>query len=101
LVKIRVTWVFTVASLRVSSSASSALESPRPIRTTGILGLHAVLPAMADAAQIVITEAMLRVYHPPLLALLALAGVGIAALGAFIPARTASRITVATALRSE
>ena len=67
----------------------------------GVLGLHVVVPAMADAAQIVITASMLRVYSLPLLALLALAGIAIAALGALVPARAASRITVAEALRNE
>jgi putative ABC transport system permease protein len=88
--------VMVVTSMSALGAVGALIGIP-----LGILGLHAVVPAMADAAQIVITDAMLRVYHLPLLALLALAGVAIAALGAFLPARAAARITVAEALRNE
>jgi putative ABC transport system permease protein len=44
---------------------------------------------------------MMHVWHAPMLSLLALAGVLIAVLGAFIPARAAARRTVAEVLRSE
>ena len=88
--------VMVVTSMSALGAVGALIGIP-----LGILGLHAVVPAMADAAQIVITDAMLRVYHLPLLALLALAGVVIAALGAFLPARAAARITVAEALHNE
>ena len=60
-----------------------------------------VLPAMGRAAQIAFPDRMLAVYHAPTVALLALAGVGIAALGAFLPARSAARATIAEVLHNE
>jgi putative ABC transport system permease protein len=67
----------------------------------GYLCHRLVLPAMAGAAQVGMTRAMLHIYHPPLLAALALAGVVIAALGAYFPARSAARLTIAAVLHNE
>ena len=67
----------------------------------GIVIHRLVLPAMARAAQVAFPDRMLHVYHPPLVALLALAGVGIAALGAVLPARSAARSTIAEVLHNE
>jgi len=50
---------------------------------------------MAHAAQVAFPDFMLNVYHAPMLALLVLAGIGIAALGALVPARSAARATIA------
>jgi putative ABC transport system permease protein len=44
---------------------------------------------------------VLNVYHAPVLALLTLAGVVIAVLGALIPARSAARTPIADVLRNE
>ncbi|MFD0392603.1 hypothetical protein ACFQ3Z_06895 [Streptomyces nogalater] len=44
---------------------------------------------------------MTEVWHPPLLAVLALAGVLIAVVGALVPARRAARLTVAEVLHNE
>jgi putative ABC transport system permease protein len=44
---------------------------------------------------------MLDVYPAPLLAVFVLAGIAIAALGAFIPARSAARTTIAEVLHNE
>jgi putative ABC transport system permease protein len=67
----------------------------------GVLAHGLVMPAMARAAQVAFPARVLHVYHLPELALLALAGVGIAALGALLPARSAARLTIAEVLRSE
>jgi putative ABC transport system permease protein len=60
-----------------------------------------VLPAMAHASQVAFPEHLLNVYHPALLVLLVLAGVVIAAIGAWLPARAAARLTIAQVLRNE
>ncbi|WP_167745516.1 hypothetical protein [Streptomyces virginiae] len=76
----RATWVFTVASLSVNARAVSALESPCPIKAVWDSPLLAGLPAAAAAAA---------------------AGVAIAVLGALVPARSAARMTIASALHTE
>ncbi|GAA4725350.1 ABC transporter permease [Phytohabitans rumicis] len=64
--------------------------------------LHGVvLPVMGDAAQTDLPRSVLDVYHPGPLAVLALAGVLLAVVGAMVPAGWAARSGVATALRSE
>ncbi|MFB6483068.1 hypothetical protein ACFCXF_35315 [Streptomyces virginiae] len=73
----RATWVFTVASLSVNARAVSALESPCPIKAVWDSPLLAGLPAAAAA------------------------GVAIAVLGALVPARSAARMTIASALHTE
>jgi putative ABC transport system permease protein len=67
----------------------------------GILAHRLVIPAMAGAAQVAFPDFMLDVFPVPMLALLVLAGVGIAALGAFFPARSAARATIADVLHNE
>jgi putative ABC transport system permease protein len=67
----------------------------------GVLAHRVVLPAMARAAQVAFPARLMDVYHVPELALLALAGVCLAALGALLPARSAARLTIAEVLRSE
>lgn len=67
----------------------------------GITIHHLVIPAMARAAQVSIPDFMLHVYHADVLALLALAGIAIAALGAYLPARSAAKVTIAQVLHNE
>ncbi|UVS80255.1 ABC transporter permease [Actinokineospora sp. UTMC 2448] len=74
----------------------------------GLIGLplgvaaHALIaPAMMRAAQADVLDIVMDVYHAPLLALLALAGVVIAVLGAYLPARGAGRATIAEVLHTE
>jgi putative ABC transport system permease protein len=75
---------------------------------SGLLGLpigyvahRLVVPIMMRSAQIGTPDFILHVFPAPLLLLLALAGIAIAALGASLPARSASRATIAEVLRSE
>jgi putative ABC transport system permease protein len=88
--------VMMVTSMAALGALSGLLGIP-----IGIIAHHLVLPAMARAAQVRFLDSMLEVYQAPLLVLLAVAGIGIAAIGALIPARSAARITVAEALQNE
>jgi len=66
------------------------------------VALHRVLmPAMGASAGIRLPEALLDVYRPGLLLLLAAGGVVIAVVGALLPAGWAARLRTATALRTE
>jgi putative ABC transport system permease protein len=67
----------------------------------GLLAHHQVVPIMLRAAQVAMPGFLLDVYHLPLLLLPALAGAAISALGAFLPARAAARLTIAQVLRNE
>ncbi|MDH6580642.1 FtsX-like permease family protein [Kitasatospora sp. MAP5-34] len=67
----------------------------------GVLAHRLVVPAMVRAAGIDLPASMLHVWHAPLLALLAFAGLVIAILGALIPARSAARLTIAQVLHNE
>jgi len=67
----------------------------------GILAHRYILPAAADAARVAIPHAVLEVWQAPMLALMALAGVVIALLGALLPARGAARLTIAEVLHNE
>jgi putative ABC transport system permease protein len=67
----------------------------------GVIAHRLVVPAMANAAQVEIPSFMLHVYPWSLLALLILAGIFIAAAGAYFPARTAAQTTIAKVLHNE
>jgi len=67
----------------------------------GIAAHRLVVPAMANGAQIELPDFMLEVYPAGLLALLVVAGIVIAAAGAYFPARTAARATIAEVLHNE
>ena len=66
------------------------------------IGAHRVIiPAMLDAVGLALPPAVMDVWHAPALALLVLAGVVIAVLGALVPARSAARLTIAKVLHNE
>ncbi|MFI6827137.1 FtsX-like permease family protein [Kribbella sp. NPDC050241] len=67
----------------------------------GVVAHRLVVPAMANGAQVEVPDFMLDVYPPQLLALLVLAGIVIAGLGALLPARSAARATIAEVLHNE
>jgi putative ABC transport system permease protein len=67
----------------------------------GVVAHHVITPAMMRAAQSDVLDFVVDVYRWPLLVLLALAGVLIAVLGAYLPARSAGRMTIATVLHNE
>ncbi|MFE3521372.1 FtsX-like permease family protein [Streptomyces sp. NPDC059161] len=67
----------------------------------GVAAYRVVIPLTESSAHLALPDRMLDVWHPQSMALLALAGVAIAALGAVIPARTAARQTIARVLHTE
>jgi putative ABC transport system permease protein len=67
----------------------------------GVLAHHVIAPAMMRAAQSDVLDVVMNVYHTPMLATLALAGIVIAVLGAAIPARGAARAPIAAVLHNE
>jgi putative ABC transport system permease protein len=67
----------------------------------GVAAHQLLAPAMLRAGQSDVLDVVVDIYRAPMFAPLALAGVAIAVLGAFIPARSAARTTIAEALRNE
>ncbi|AOR32132.1 hypothetical protein BFF78_14620 [Streptomyces fodineus] len=67
----------------------------------GVAAYRVVIPLTEHSAHLAFPARMLDVWHPGTMALLALAGVAIAALGAVLPARAASRQTIARVLHTE
>lgn len=67
----------------------------------GIVSHRVVVLAMMEAAGLSAPAILLDVWHVVALAALVVAGVAIAVLGAFLPARSAAALTIAEALRTE
>ncbi|MFF0366590.1 FtsX-like permease family protein [Micromonospora sp. NPDC005087] len=67
----------------------------------GVLAHRVVVPVTADAANLSLAKAMLQVWQPGGLVLLAVAGLAITVLGALLPARSAARLTIAEVLHNE
>ncbi|MBC9730385.1 ABC transporter permease [Streptomyces sp. TRM68367] len=67
----------------------------------GVAAYRVVIPMTEHSAHLAFPARMLDVWHTETLALPALAGVAIAALGAVIPARVAARQTIARVLHNE
>jgi putative ABC transport system permease protein len=67
----------------------------------GILAHRLVVAAITHAAYIILPAYMINVWSAALVAALAFSGLVIAILGAFIPARCAARLTIATVLHNE
>ncbi|MFI5691938.1 FtsX-like permease family protein [Kribbella sp. NPDC051586] len=88
--------VMVVTSMAALGAVGGLLGIP-----LGMLAHRLVVPAMANAAQVEIPAAMIAVYPWTLLALLTLAGIFIAAAGAYLPARTAAHTTIAKVLHNE
>ncbi|MFD3928199.1 FtsX-like permease family protein [Streptomyces sp. NPDC058614] len=85
-----------VTSMAVLGAVGSLLGIP-----LGIAGHHLVVPRMADAVSLSLPSYMTDVWQAPALAGMALAGVAIAVLGAYVPARGAARLTIAEVLHNE
>ncbi|MEV0612106.1 ABC transporter permease [Nonomuraea sp. NPDC050404] len=88
--------VMMVTSMAALGAAGGLLGLP-----IGIAAHRVVVPMMAGAAGVLLPESMLAVWRVPMLAVLAPAGVVIAVLGAYVPARSASRLTIAAVLHNE
>ncbi|SNT65125.1 putative ABC transport system permease protein [Asanoa hainanensis] len=67
----------------------------------GMLAHRFVVPLAAESARVSLPLSVMDVWHAPTLALLGLAGVVIALLGALVPARGAARLTIASVLHNE
>jgi putative ABC transport system permease protein len=92
----RQTAAMVVASVGVPGLIGGAVGVP-----AGYLLHHWAVPAMARGAGIRLPHTTIDVYAPGLLAVLALAGLVIAAGGALLPAGWAARTRTAVALRTE
>ncbi|MEU9453389.1 FtsX-like permease family protein [Streptomyces sp. NPDC048277] len=88
--------VMTVTSMAVLGAIGSVLGVP-----LGIAAYEVVVPRMAAGIDITLPAYMTDVWHAPRLAGPALAGLGIAVVGALVPARRAARLTVAEVLHNE
>ncbi|MFD3621172.1 ABC transporter permease [Streptomyces sp. NPDC058676] len=86
----------TVTSMAVLGALGTVVGMP-----LGMLGHELVVPRMADAVDITLPAYMTDVWQAPALLALAPAGVAIAVLGAYVPARRAARLTVAEVLHNE
>ncbi|MFJ2633091.1 hypothetical protein ACIO6U_14280 [Streptomyces sp. NPDC087422] len=90
----------TVAMVLTSAGSVGAVAGLAGVPPGIALHGH-VLPIMGEAAGTGIPHADLAVYHAPQIALLAVAGLAIAAGGALLPASWAARTRTAVALRTE
>ncbi|MGN9840951.1 ABC transporter permease [Nonomuraea sp. H19] len=88
--------VMVVTSMAALGAVGGLVSVP-----IGITAHRLTVLAMTEAASIVFPPALFDVWRVPVLALLALAGVAIAVLGAFVPARSAARLTIANVLHNE
>jgi putative ABC transport system permease protein len=88
--------VMMVTSMAMLGAAGGLLGVP-----LGVFTHRLVLPLMGKAAQVDLPSFIADVWTAPTMALLVLAGVGIAALGALIPAGSAARLTIAEVLHGE
>ncbi|KND46509.1 ABC transporter permease [Streptomyces stelliscabiei] len=86
----------TVTSMALLGAFGSLLGIP-----LGMAGHQLVVPRMADAVEITLPSYMTDVWSAPALAGLGLAGLFIAVLGAYVPARRAARLTIAEVLHNE
>ncbi|MFI6729754.1 ABC transporter permease [Streptomyces atratus] len=92
----RQTIAMVLTSVVVTGLAAGALGVPLGVALHGW-----VIPAMGDSAGLRLPDSVIAVYHGAELFPLALGGLLIATLGAFLPAGWAARARTATALRTE
>jgi cell division protein FtsX len=90
-----------VVGMVVTSMAAIGLLSGLLGIPVGVLAHRMAVPLAADAVNISLPPSVLDVWNPLGLAVLALAGLGIAVLGALPPARRAARLTIAAVLHNE
>ncbi|MFF1910556.1 ABC transporter permease [Streptomyces sp. NPDC058239] len=86
----------TVTSMAAVGAVGGLLGLP-----LGVLAHRWIVPIASEAAKVELPARMLDVWQAPDLLLLGLAGIVIAVLGAFFPARATTRMATADALRSE
>jgi putative ABC transport system permease protein len=88
--------VMVVTSMALLGLVGGAIGLP-----LGFAVHSVVMPLMANGSQVGDLSFMMHVYDAPLLAWMFLAGVGIAVLGALVPARSAARMTISEVLHNE
>ncbi len=90
-----------VVAMTVTSMAGLGLLGGLLGVPAGVLAHRFVVPLATRAAKVDVPPALLHVWQPGTLALLAVTGAVIAVLGAIVPARAAARLTIAEVLRTE
>ena len=90
-----------VTGMMVTSMAELGVAGTLIGLPLGILAHRLVTAAITHNGTFILPAYMINVWGPALVAGLAFSGIVIAVLGAFIPARTAARLTIATALHTE
>jgi putative ABC transport system permease protein len=90
-----------VVSMVVTSMAALGVVGGLVGIPLGMAAHRLVVPLSADAAKIRLPVSVMQVWDPATLILMALSGVLIAVLGALLPARRASRLTIARVLHNE
>ncbi|WP_406201762.1 ABC transporter permease [Kitasatospora sp. NBC_01560] len=88
--------VMVVTSVAALGAVGGALGAP-----LAMLAHRIIIPMTGRSTGLDLPKSLLQVWSWPTVALLALSGSAIAALGAFLPARGAARAPVAEALRTE
>ena len=90
-----------VTAMMVTSMAALGVVGGLIGVPLGIVAHRLIVPLTGAAAKVDIPGFLLNVWSAPMLALLALAGVAIAALGALVPSLAAARLTIAEVLQNE
>ncbi|UWZ49401.1 ABC transporter permease [Dactylosporangium matsuzakiense] len=90
-----------VVAMMVTSMAALGVLGGVAGIPIGMAAHRLILPMAGRAAGVDLPASLLHVWNPGALTLMALAGVGIAVLGALIPSRTAARLPIAEVLHNE
>lgn len=90
-----------VTAMMVTSMAELGIAGTLIGLPLGILAHRLVIAAITHAGTFILPAYMVNVWSVALVATLAFSGLVIAILGAFIPARAAARLTIATVLHNE
>jgi putative ABC transport system permease protein len=90
-----------VTGMMVTSMAELGIVGTLIGLPLGILAHRLVVAAITHSAFFILPAYMINVWSAALVAALAFSGLVIAILGAFIPARSAARLTIATVLHNE
>ncbi|WP_406302574.1 FtsX-like permease family protein [Streptomyces sp. NBC_00885] len=86
----------TVTSMAAMGAIGGLLGIP-----VGVLAHRVIMPIAGKAANVDLARSTMDVWHAPVLILLGFAGIVIAVVGAYIPARATTRLTIAEALHNE
>jgi putative ABC transport system permease protein len=90
-----------VTGMMVTSMAELGVAGTLIGLPLGILAHRLVIAAITHSGTLILPAYMVDVWSAPLVAALAFSGLVIAILGAYIPARAAARLTIASVLRNE